>query len=131
MEKDKILQELKKQILETKQELRTENVGEVFKTGDGVAEIRGLSGVMYSEMLEFETATGKIGGIALNLLEDSVGAIILGDGALIKEGQTVKSTGKLLSVPVSDELGTGDKPFRRNTGWRSRHKHGKSQILPD
>ena len=104
MEKDKILQELKKQILETKQELRTENVGEVFKTGDGVAEIRGLSGVMYSEMLEFETATGKIGGIALNLLEDSVGAIILGDGALIKEGQTVKSTGKLLSVPVSDEL---------------------------
>ncbi|MBI4034009.1 MAG: F0F1 ATP synthase subunit alpha [Candidatus Brennerbacteria bacterium] len=112
MDKDKILQELKRQILETKQELRRENVGEVFKVGDGVAEVRGLSGVMYSEMLEFDPSTSSgqervgenIQGLALNLLEDSVGVVILGDAARVREGQIVKSTGRLLSIPVSDEL---------------------------
>ncbi len=102
--KDKILQELKSQISETKQQLRAENVGKVFKVGDGVAEIRGLSEAMYSEILEFETESGKVKGLALNLLEDSLGAIVLGDTRLIKEGQTVKSTGKLLSIPVGEEF---------------------------
>jgi F-type H+-transporting ATPase subunit alpha len=104
MDKDRILQELKSQISETKQELKLENVGEVSKVGDGVAEIRGLSEVMYSEILEFETEEGKVKGLALNLLEDSLGAIVLGDTRLIREGQTVKSPGKLLSIPVGEEF---------------------------
>jgi len=104
MDKERIIEELKSQILGIKQELRAEDVGEVFKVGDGVAEVRGLSGVMYSEMLEFETAGGKVSGLALNLLEDSLGAVLLGDARLVKEGQVVRATGKLLSIPVSEEL---------------------------
>ncbi len=104
MDKDKILQDLKKDILGVKRELRVENVGEVFGVHDGVAEIRGLSNVMYSEILEFEAGEKIVMGLALNLLEDSVGAIVLGDATLIKEGQVVKSTNKLLSIPVSEGL---------------------------
>lgn len=104
MDKDKIVQELKKQISGVQQELRKENVGEVFKVGDGVAEVRGLSNVMYSEILEFEAGNARIQGLALNLLEDSVGVIILGDASLVKEGQTVRSTNRLLSIPVSEDL---------------------------
>jgi len=104
MNKDQILQQLKDEILQIKRELQIENVGTVFKVGDGVAEIHGLSNVMYSEMLEFQTEKEKVYGLALNLLEDSVGAIILGDFRNIKEGQTVKGTEKVLSIPASEEL---------------------------
>jgi len=132
MEKDRILRELKNQILETKQKLQAENVGEVFKVGDGVAEIRGLSEVMYSEILEFETESGKVKGLALNLLEDSLGAIILGDAGLIREGQTVKSTGKLLSVPVGEEfLGRVINPLGEplDGGPAIKTKEGKSYPI--
>jgi F-type H+-transporting ATPase subunit alpha len=77
------------------------NVGTVREIGDGVARIEGLGGVMLNEMLEFP---GGVYGIALNLEETEVGAIILGDYTSISEGDEVKTTGRLLQVPVGKEL---------------------------
>jgi len=76
-------------------------VGRVLEVGDGIARVYGLSGVMAQEMVEF--ANGTI-GLAFNLEENSVGIIILGDYLGIAEGEEVRSTGRLLSVPVGDEL---------------------------
>src|SRR5581483_7847165 len=104
MEIDSILNELKEEIAGIKSGPSISNVGEVMRVGDGVASIRGLSEVRYSEMLEFETEDGKILGLALNLEESSVGAIVLGASEKIKEGQTVKATGTILSIPVGDNL---------------------------
>jgi len=80
---------------------RKTNVGVVREVGDGVARIEGLSGAMLNEMLEFP---GGLMGLALNLEETEVGAIILGDYTTISEGTEVKTTGKLLQVPVGKEL---------------------------
>jgi len=77
------------------------DVGIVVEVGDGIARIHGLSGAKYSELLQFPN--GVI-GIALNLEEDSVGAVILGDWAEIKEGDEVRSTGRIAEVPVGDGL---------------------------
>jgi F-type H+-transporting ATPase subunit alpha len=77
------------------------NVGTVREIGDGVARIEGLAGVMLNEMLEFP---GGVYGLALNLEETEVGAIILGDYTTISEGDEVKTTGRLLQVPVGKEL---------------------------
>jgi F-type H+/Na+-transporting ATPase subunit alpha len=77
------------------------DVGTVIDAGDGVARIHGLSGAMLSELLEF--ANGSM-GIALNLEEESVSAVILGDYLDIKEGDEVRSTGRIIEVPVGDEL---------------------------
>jgi F-type H+/Na+-transporting ATPase subunit alpha len=77
------------------------NVGTVREIGDGVARIEGLGGVMLNEMLEFP---GGIYGLALNLEETEVGAIVLGDYTSISEGDEVKTTGRLLQVPVGKEL---------------------------
>ncbi|MDC0936719.1 F0F1 ATP synthase subunit alpha, partial [Pirellulales bacterium] len=76
-------------------------VGRVLEVGDGIAQVYGLSGVMAGEMVEF--SNGVI-GLAFNLEENSVGIIILGDYLGISEGDEVRSTGKLLSVPVGDEI---------------------------
>jgi len=77
------------------------NVGTIRELGDGVAKIEGLSGVMLNEMIEFP---GDAFALALNLEENEVGAIILGDATGVKEGDEVKTTGRLLSVPVGKEL---------------------------
>ena len=77
------------------------NVGTVREIGDGVARIEGLGGVMLNEMLEFP---GGVYGLALNLEETEVGAIVLGDYTSISEGDEVKATGRLLEVPVGKEL---------------------------
>jgi len=77
------------------------NVGTVREIGDGVARIEGLAGVMLNEMLEFP---GGVFGLALNLEETEVGAIVLGDYTSISEGDEVKTTGRLLEVPVGKEL---------------------------
>lgn len=77
------------------------NVGTVREIGDGVARIEGLSGVMLNEMLKFP---GDVYGIALNLEETEVGAIILGDYTKISEGDEVTTTGRLLQVPVGKQL---------------------------
>ena len=75
------------------------------EVADGVARIDGLFEASASEMLEFITSDNEIiNGMVLNLEEDSVGAMVLGDYAKIKQGDTVKSTGRILSIPVSDKL---------------------------
>ena len=76
-----------------------EEVGTVVDTGDGIAHVSGLPGAMANELLEFP---GGIRGVALNLDLDAVGAVILGDYENIEEGQEVKRTGNVLSVPVGD-----------------------------
>ena len=76
-----------------------EEVGRVVETGDGIARIEGLHSAMTNELLEFE---GGLLGLALNLDVREIGAILLGDGSNVEEGQTVKRTGEILSVPVGD-----------------------------
>ena len=76
-------------------------VGTVVSVGDGIARVHGIEGAMSTEMLEFPHG---IFGIALNLEESSVGAVLLGETAKIKEGDTVKRTGRVISVPVGEEM---------------------------
>lgn len=92
-----ILQELEAEISKVTADVQTSNVGIVRTIGDGVARIEGLSNIMLSEMIEFP---GGIMGLAMNLEENEVGATLIGDSSKIKEGDTVKSTGKILQVPV-------------------------------
>src|SRR2546428_7670944 len=76
-------------------------VGTVISIGDGISRVHGVEGAMAGEMLEFPHG---VFGIALNLEEDSVGTVLLGDFKEIKEGDTVKRTGRIISVPVGDEM---------------------------
>ena len=92
---------IKRQIQEFGRDLTLVDVGVVVEVGDGIARVHGLSGVSYSELLEFP---GGILGMALNLEEDSVGAVILGDPLSIKEGVEVRSTGRIVEVPVGEQL---------------------------
>jgi F-type H+-transporting ATPase subunit alpha len=97
-----IVLELEEKIGAVKTEsARKTNVGVVREIGDGVARIEGLSSAMLNEMLEFP---GGLCGLALNLEETEVGAIILGDYTTISEGDEVRTTGKLLQVPVGKGL---------------------------
>ena len=92
---------LKGAITDYENRVRTEEVGQVLEVGDGIARVHGLTNAMYQEMLEFEDSRGnKITGIALNLEEDNVGVIIAGDDTHIQEGNTVRRTERLASVPV-------------------------------
>ena len=79
------------------------NTGTVVEISDGICRIYGLQNVMSSELIEFNDGEGTL-GIALNLEEDNVGAVILGEYTKIKEGMTVKATGKIASIPVGDSL---------------------------
>jgi F-type H+/Na+-transporting ATPase subunit alpha len=96
-----LLQEIEAQIAGVKTSVNKQNVGIVREIGDGVAKIEGLTDAMLNEMLDF--GNGVV-GLALNLEETEVGAIILGQYTWIKEGQEVRTTGKLLSVPVGKGL---------------------------
>src|SRR5215470_14706987 len=96
-----LLQEIESQIAGVKTGTAKQNVGVVREIGDGVAKIEGLNDAMLNEMLDF--GNGII-GLALNLEEHEVGAIILGDYRGVAEGSEVKTTGKLLSVPVGKGL---------------------------
>ena len=102
--KDFIVEQLKEQIANFKTGLKEQTVGRVIEIGDGIARISGISEVMMSEMLEFKTENGLVSGMALNLEEDRVGAIILGDYLGIKEGDEVRCLKKILEVPVGDAL---------------------------
>jgi len=81
--------------------IEAQTVGYVISVGDGVARVAGLPNAMTSELLEFP---GGLIGVALNLDEDSIGCVIMGESSLIEEGNEVRSTGKVLSVPVGDAL---------------------------
>src|SRR4030081_2690092 len=96
-----ILEEIETKIAGLKTSASKSNVGVVRETGDGVARIEGLSDVMLNEMIEFPNG---VYGLALNLEETEVGAILLGDNTKISEGDEVKTTGKLLQVPVGKAL---------------------------
>jgi len=96
-----LLQEIEAQIAGVKTSVSRQNVGIVREIGDGVAKIEGLTDAMLNEMLDFGDG---VTGIALNLEETEVGAIVLGDYTGVKEGQEVRTTGKLLSVPVGKGL---------------------------
>ena len=96
-----ILEDIETQIAGLKTSSSKSNVGIVRDTGDGVARIEGLSDVMLNEMIEFSSG---VYGLALNLEETEVGAILLGDMAGIKEGDEARTTGKLLQVPVGKAL---------------------------
>ncbi len=98
---DQIIASLKKNIESFKKEVQVEEVGTVIEIGDGIARMSGLEKCQAQEMLEFPGGTY---GIALNLQEETVGAVILGSYQHIKEGDTVKRTGRIMSVPVSDAV---------------------------
>jgi F-type H+/Na+-transporting ATPase subunit alpha len=98
---EQVIQNLKEKILSFNPHAKVEKVGTVLEIGDGIAKISGLSDVAYSEMLEFEDG---VMGVALNLEENSIGAIIFGEFQKVQPGQIVRATGKILSVPVGDAL---------------------------
>ncbi len=96
-----IVSVIRRQIEEFGAELTLVDVGTVVEVGDGIARIQGLQGALYNEILEFPNS---VMGLALNLEEDSVGAAIMGDSNSVKEGDTVRSTGRIIEVPVGDDL---------------------------
>jgi len=98
---DEIASVLREEISRYQSGIDVREVGRVLEVGDGIARVWGLSGVMAGEMVEFP---GGITGLAFNLEENSVGVIILGDYLKVTEGDEVKSTGRLLSVPVGDAV---------------------------
>ena len=134
-----LLQEIEAQIAGVKTAAAKQNVGVVREIGDGVAKIEGLTDAMLNEMLDFGNG---ITGLALNLEETEVGAIILGDYTEIKEGQEVRTTGKLLQVPgrqgparprrqcagPARRWQRPDPDRRRLSGGKDRARHHPAQI---
>ncbi|MBW4682138.1 MAG: F0F1 ATP synthase subunit alpha [Microcoleus vaginatus WJT46-NPBG5] len=98
---DEISNIIRQQIEQYDQDVKVSNVGTVLQVGDGIARIYGLEQAMAGELLEFEDGTI---GIALNLEEDNVGAVLMGEGRDIQEGSSVTSTGRIAEVPVGDAL---------------------------
>lgn len=102
--KDFIVEQLKRQISDFKASVEETSVGQVLRISDGIAIISGLTEAMMSEILLFKSDAGEIAGVTLNLEENLVGAIVLGDFTGIKEGDEVVCTKRILSVPVGDSL---------------------------
>ena len=98
---DEIRAILKQQIEDYDKSVSVSNVGTVLQVGDGIARVYGLQQAMAGELLEFEDGTE---GIALNLEDDNVGAVLMGEGNGIQEGSTVRATGKIAAVPVGDAM---------------------------
>ncbi|MGD1905584.1 MAG: F0F1 ATP synthase subunit alpha, partial [Leptolyngbyaceae cyanobacterium] len=98
---DEISSIIRQQIEQYDQSVQVSNVGTVLQVGDGIARIYGLEKAMSGELLEFEDGTI---GIALNLEEDNVGAVLMGAGRKIQEGSSVTATGKIASIPVGDAM---------------------------
>ncbi len=98
---DEISSIIRQQIEQYNQDVKVENVGTVLQVGDGIARVFGLEKVMAGELVEFEDGTV---GIALNLEDDNVGIVLMGDGREIQEGSRVKATGRIAQIPVGDAL---------------------------
>lgn len=98
---DEYLKTIEKELSQTKREVKTEEIGFVNEVHDGVTLLSGLQNVTYGEIIEFQSGAR---GLVIDLTEESVGAIILGDYLNIREGDTAKATGMTLSVPVSEAL---------------------------
>lgn len=98
---DEISSIIRQQIEQYDQEVKVADVGTVLQVGDGIARVYGLDKAMAGELLEFEDGTT---GIALNLEEDNVGAVLMGAGRDLQEGSSVRSTGRIAQVPVGDAM---------------------------
>ncbi|MBX3353886.1 MAG: F0F1 ATP synthase subunit alpha [Phycisphaeraceae bacterium] len=101
---DEITSIIKQEIEQYSTELEVSEVGRVVSIGDGIAQIYGLSNAMAGELLEFQTSEGAVMGQVFNIELDTIGAVVYGDYLNIKEGDTVRSTGRLLDVPVGEEM---------------------------
>ena len=101
---DEIASVIKQEIEQFSSTLEVSEVGRVVEIGDGIARIYGLSKAMAGELLEFQTDAGAVMGQVFNLELDTVGSVIYGDYKKVKEGDTVKATGRLLEVPVGEAL---------------------------
>ena len=121
---DEISSILKENIRNYEAKAEVSNIGSVIEVGDGIARIYGLRNVMSNELVEFEDGKGTL-GITLNLEEGNVGVVILGEYTHIKEGMTVKTTGRIASVPVGDAL------IGRIVNPTGRPIDGKGDILSD
>lgn len=121
---DEISSILKENIRNYEAKAEISNIGSVLEVGDGIARIYGLRNVMSNELVEFEDGKGTL-GITLNLEEDNVGVVILGEYTHIKEGMTVKTTGRIGSVPVGDAL------IGRIVNPTGRPIDGKGDIVTD
>jgi len=95
----KIAEALRRNVESFTPSMEREEVGRVIEAGDGIAQVKGLPGAMSNELLEFP---GGVLGLAFNLDEDQIGCIVLGESAQIEEGDLVKQTGQILSIPVGD-----------------------------
>lgn len=107
--KNIIIDELKKQIANADLSVRQGKFGRIIEVGDGIARVSGLSNAMQAEMIEFTPSeakgdTNKVYGVALNLEEEVIGVMILGEATHLKEGDKVSGTGEILSVPVGNEM---------------------------
>lgn len=111
---------IRQQIEKYSQQIKVSNVGTVLQVGDGIARIYGLEKIMAGELVEFEEGTI---GIALNLEEDNVGAVLMGDGLSLQEGASVKATGKIAQVPVGEGF------LGRIVDALARPIDGKGEIL--
>ena len=121
---DEISSILKENIRNYEVKAEVSNIGSVLEVGDGIARIYGLRNVMSNELVEFEDGRGTL-GITLNLEEDNVGVVILGEYTHIKEGMTVKTTGRIASVPVGDAL------IGRIVNPTGKPIDGKGEIITD
>jgi len=101
---DEIASVIRQEIEQYASELEVSEVGRVVEVGDGIARVYGLSNALAGELLEFETGEGAVMGQVMNLEIDTVGAVVYGDYLSVKEGDVVKSTGRLLDVPVGEAM---------------------------
>ena len=101
---DEITSVIKQEIEQFASELEISEVGQVVEVGDGIARVYGLSKVMAGELLEFQGEHGSVMGQAMNLEQDTVGAVLYGETTGIREGDTVRATGRLLEVPVGEGM---------------------------
>ena len=113
---------IKSQIKNYDNKIKLTDTGSVLSVGDGIASVYGLESVMSGELLEFPN---KVFGMALNLEEEVVGAVILGDDSSIKEGDLVKRTGRIVEVPVGEAM------IGRVVNALGQPIDGKGDILTD
>ena len=101
---DEIASIIKQEIAQYSADLEVSEVGRVVEVGDGIAQIYGLANAMAGELVEFQTSEGAVMGQVMNLETDTVGVVIYGDYLSVREGDLVKSTGRLLEVPVGEQM---------------------------
>ena len=121
---DEITSIIKSKIENYEEKVEVSNIGTVIDVGDGISRIYGLRNAMSSELIEFQDGKGTL-GIVLNLEEDNVGAVIMGEYTHIKEGMTVKTTGRIASVPVGEAL------IGRIVDPTGKAIDGKGEIITD